>query len=59
VDPATGETVLIAENMPGVASLAFGQGEFDHHAIYATSTRTGKVWEVKIGVGGSPVIDSP
>jgi sugar lactone lactonase YvrE len=59
VDPATGETVLIAENMPGVASLAFGEGEFDHHAIYATSTRTGKVWEVKIGVGGSPVIDSP
>ncbi|NIM52817.1 MAG: hypothetical protein GTN62_15195 [Gemmatimonadales bacterium] len=53
IDPATREKVLIAENMPGVASLAFGQGDFDHHAIYATSTRTGKVWEVKVGVGGA------
>jgi sugar lactone lactonase YvrE len=55
IDPATRETVLIAENMPGVASLAFGQGAFDHHAIYATSTRTGRVWEVKVGVGGAPL----
>jgi sugar lactone lactonase YvrE len=55
VDPATGESVLIAENMPGVASLAFGRGEFDHHAIFATSTRTGKVWEVKVGIPGAPL----
>jgi sugar lactone lactonase YvrE len=55
VDPTTREKVLIAENLPGVASLAFGQGEFDHHAIYATSTRTGRVWEVKVGVGGAPL----
>jgi sugar lactone lactonase YvrE len=55
LDPASGETVLIAENMPGVASLAFGQGRFDHQAIYATSTRTGRVWEVKVGVGGAPL----
>jgi sugar lactone lactonase YvrE len=52
VDPETGETLLIAENLPGVASLAFGRGEFDHHALYATSTRTGRVWEVQVGVGG-------
>jgi sugar lactone lactonase YvrE len=55
IDPATGETVLIAEGMPGVASLAFGEGEFDQQAIYATSTRTGRVWEVKVGVGGAPL----
>jgi sugar lactone lactonase YvrE len=55
VDPQTKETVLIAENMPGVASLAFGRGDFDHHAIYATSTRTGRVWEVKVGIGGTPL----
>ncbi len=55
IDPDTHEELLIAENMPGVASLAFGQGDFDHHAIYATSTRTGKVWEVKVGVGGAPL----
>jgi sugar lactone lactonase YvrE len=53
VAPETKETVLIAENMPGVASLAFGKGAFDHLAIYATSTRTGRVWEVKVGIGGA------
>lgn len=55
VDPETRETVLIAENMPGAASIAFGQGDFDHHAIYVTSPRTGRVWEVKVGVGGAPL----
>ena len=53
LDPPNWEATLIAENMPGVASLAFGQGEFDHEAIYATSTRTGRVWEVRVGAGGA------
>jgi sugar lactone lactonase YvrE len=53
IDPESRETVLIAENMPGAASIAFGQGEFDHHSIYVTSTQTGKVWEVKVGVRGA------
>lgn len=53
VDPDTREKTLIAEGLPGVASLAFGQGEFDHESLYATSTRTGKVWEVKVGVRGT------
>ena len=53
--PETGELQLIAEKMPGVASLAFGQGDFDHHALYATSTRTGRVWKVHVGVGGAPL----
>jgi sugar lactone lactonase YvrE len=53
IDPKTRDVVLIAENMPGAASIAFGQGEFDHEAIYVTSTRTGKVWEVKLGVEGA------
>lgn len=55
VDPETRETVLIAENMPGAASIAFGKGDFDPHAIYVTSTQTGKVWEVKVGIGGAPL----
>jgi len=55
IDPTDGRTTLIAEDMPGVASLAFGKGAFDHEAIYATSTRTGKVWEVKVGVRGAPL----
>lgn len=55
VDPETRETVLIAEEMPGVASVAFGKGDFDHRSIYATSTRTGKVWVVQVGIGGAPL----
>jgi len=38
-----------------VASMAFGQGEFDHTAIYATSTLQGKVWKVVVGVTGMPL----
>jgi sugar lactone lactonase YvrE len=53
IDPGSGETTLIAENMPGIGSLAFGKGAFDRHAIYATSPRTGRVWEVKVGVAGA------
>jgi len=48
-DPKTGEVVLIAEGMPGVASLAFGEGKFDREAIYATSTRRGNIWKVRVG----------
>ena len=42
VDPADGSVEVIVEDLSGVASLAFGRGELDHHAIYATSTRTGR-----------------
>ncbi|MGH9603517.1 MAG: SMP-30/gluconolactonase/LRE family protein [Terriglobales bacterium] len=55
-DPRLGEVTLIAEGMPGVASLAFGEGKFDREAIYATSTRkSGKVWKLKVGVKGAPL----
>jgi len=54
-DPQSGDRILIAKNMPGVASMAFGQGEFDHTAIYATSTLQGKVWKVVVGVTGMPL----
>jgi len=47
--------VLIAEGMPSVASLVFGEGKFDRQAIYATSTRTGKIWKVRVGVKGARV----
>ncbi len=55
IDPATGATVLIAENVPGAASIAFGEGDFDRHAIYITSTRFGTIWKVKVGVAGAPI----
>jgi hypothetical protein len=49
--------ILIAEGMPGVASLVFGEGKFDRQAIYATSTRRGggKIWKVRVGVKGARV----
>ena len=56
-DPGTEEMLLIAEGMPGVASLAFGEGEFDHESIYATTTfsfgRGGKLWRIPVGVTGA------
>ena len=55
VDPESGHVLLIAENMPAVASLAFGRGAFEHESIYATSTRPGggKIWKVRVGVKGA------
>lgn len=56
-DSVADETQLVAEGMPGCASLAFGEGDFDHHSIYATATtaqgRGGKIWRVPVGVGGA------
>lgn len=57
LDPQSGRLDVIAEKMPGVASLAFGQGKFDRQAIYATSTRRGggTVWKVTVGIEGTPL----
>jgi len=53
IDPADDSVVLIADNVPGVASMAFGRGDFDRDAIYATSTRLGAVWRIA-DAGRSP-----
>jgi sugar lactone lactonase YvrE len=55
LDPSSRQLVLIAEGMPHVASLVFGEGEFDHHALYATSTFRGggRIWKVHVGVRGA------
>ncbi|MFK8002304.1 MAG: SMP-30/gluconolactonase/LRE family protein [Polyangiales bacterium] len=53
IDPATNEVVLVAENMPFVASLAFGEGEFNRTSIYATQLFGGVVWELPVGVAGA------
>lgn len=53
IDPATNEVVLVAENMPFVASLAFGEGEFNRTSIYATQLFGGVVWELPVGVMGA------
>ena len=59
-DPASEETTLIAEGIPGAGSLVFGEGEFDRHSLYVTSTFAngdgGKIWRIPVGVAGAPVI---
>lgn len=53
-DPANGEMILVARDMPAVASLAFGRGRFDPHSLYATSTARGGgvIWRIPVGVRG-------
>jgi len=55
-DPRDGELILIARDVYGAASIAFGQGEFDHQSIYVSTTfnggRGGKVWRIPVGVSG-------
>lgn len=55
IDPKSGETILIAEGVPNVASLVFGEGKFDRESLYVTSTRRGggKVYRVRAGVKGA------
>ena len=53
LNPQTLELTQIAMNLPGVASLAFGRGNFDQTALYATSTITGNVWKIKVGIRGA------
>lgn len=49
--------ILICEGVFGAASIAFGEGAFDHHSIYITTTnaagRGGKIWKVEVGIGGA------
>lgn len=53
-DPNAGTTIVIAEEMPGVASLVFGEGRFDRSALYATTTARGggTIWKVHVGARG-------
>lgn len=56
-DPRTEEMVLIARDVFGAASIAFGEGEFDRESIYISTTftggRGGKIWRVPVGVTGA------
>lgn len=55
IDPKNGAITLVAEGMPNVASLVFGEGEFDRRAIYATSTEKGggTIWKIRVGARGA------
>jgi len=56
-DPDSGEMLLLARGMIGIASLAFGAGEFDRTSIYATTTfsagRGGQIWRIPVGAKGA------
>jgi sugar lactone lactonase YvrE len=55
IDPATGETELAASGIFGVASLAFGAGEWDAHTMYATQLFGGRLYAIELGLPGAPV----
>jgi sugar lactone lactonase YvrE len=52
VDP-DGNVTTIAENVATVASLAFGQGDFDPCSIYATSLYSAQLSRIGIGIPGA------
>ncbi|HEX9829501.1 MAG TPA: SMP-30/gluconolactonase/LRE family protein [Bacteroidota bacterium] len=52
-DPTTGKGELLAEGLPGLASIAFGQGKFDHESLYAMQIRGGRVLRFKVGAKGA------
>lgn len=58
IDPESGDLTLVAEGMPNIASLVFGEGEFDRTSLYVTSTFRGggTIWRVPVGVRGAPVV---
>jgi sugar lactone lactonase YvrE len=58
-DPEDGELILIAREIWGAASIAFGEGEFDRQSIYVSTTRSGgrggRIWRIPVGIEGQPV----
>ncbi len=56
IDPSDGAVTVICEGVAGVASLAFGRGDFDHRAIYGTSMRSGLLFSVHVGVEGATLV---
>jgi len=53
IDPADGSTLLIAQGIFSVASLAFGEGTWTDTSLFATQLFGGNVWEIPVGVGGA------
>jgi sugar lactone lactonase YvrE len=55
-DPRTGEGELLAEGIPGLASIAFGRGAFDPESLYGMTTRGGRVLRFRVGARGTPLL---
>lgn len=56
IDPASGRGELLADSLPGLASLAFGRGAFDAYSLYATQIRGGRLLRFRLGVRGAPTV---
>ncbi len=52
-DPKTGQGKLLADGLPGLASIAFGQGDFDHESLYAMQIQGGRILRFHLGVRGA------
>jgi sugar lactone lactonase YvrE len=52
-DPRTSRLALLADGLPGLASLAFGQGAFDHESLYAMQAQGGRVLRFRVGARGA------
>jgi gluconolactonase len=52
-DPATEEGELLADGLPGLASLAFGRGAFDPESLYAAQIRGGRLLRFPVGARGA------
>lgn len=57
-DPSSEQVSLIAGNMPGTASLAFGRGAFGENNLYVTTTFSGgaggKIYRIRTDTTGAP-----
>lgn len=52
-DPKNGHGELLADGLPGLASIAFGQGAFDPESLYAMQIQGGRILRFKLGVRGA------
>lgn len=53
IDPDSGAGELLADGIPGLASLAFGQGAFDVNSLYVAQLRVGRVLRFRLPRGES------
>jgi sugar lactone lactonase YvrE len=65
IDPATRQGELLADGLPGLASLAFGLGKFDADSLYVVQIRGGRLLRFPIAkphaggeAGGVPSCES-
>ncbi|MEW6322480.1 MAG: SMP-30/gluconolactonase/LRE family protein [Acidobacteriota bacterium] len=56
-DPRTNRRERLAAGLPGLASLAFGQGPFERESLYATQIRGGRLLRFSVGARGAPLLE--